>query len=147
VPRDAETAWWTAHYQTRIASRVTAASFAPPPQISAAHLSIRPRPLTASAEGQRLLRLLLRSAYRWPDAPVHDVARDVAARGGAGARIRKALLRAGVNPDARAAGLTAEQWHQFALGALHDRLIPRAARRPSRSSPPSRPAGARQAPR
>jgi 23S rRNA (adenine-N6)-dimethyltransferase len=147
VPRDAETAWWTARYQMRIAGRVPAASFAPPPRISAAHLSIRPRPLAASPEGQRLLRLLLRSAYRWPDAPVHDVARDVAARGSADGRIRKVLLQAGVGPEARAGGLTAEQWHQLALGALHDRLTPRAARRPSRSSPPSRPAGARQAPR
>jgi 23S rRNA (adenine-N6)-dimethyltransferase len=117
VPRDAETAWWTARYQMRIASRVAAASFVPPPRVGAAHLSIRPRPLAASADGQRLLRRLLRSAYRWPDAPVHLAVRDAAARGrppGASDRIRRVLPRAGVAPDARAAGLTADQWHCLA---------------------------------
>lgn len=118
VPRDAETAWWTARYQMRIAGRVPAASFMPQPRISAAHLSIRPRPVVASAEGQRLLRLLLRAAYRWPGAPVHDVAREAAERGrasGAGGRLRRVLPRAGLAPDARAAGLTADQWHRLAM--------------------------------
>jgi 23S rRNA (adenine-N6)-dimethyltransferase len=118
VPRDAETAWWTARYQMRIADRVSAASFTPQPRVGAAHLSIRPRPVVASAEGQRALRLLLRAAYRWPGAPVHDVAREAAERGrasGAGGRLRRVLLRAGVAPDARAAGLTADQWHRLAM--------------------------------
>lgn len=116
VPRDAETAWWTARYQMRIACRVPAASFAPPPRVAAAHLSIRPRPLAASAEGQRLLRLLLRAAYRWPDVPLHQAVRDVAARGGQqGAGVRRLLSRAGISPDARAAQLSAEQWHGFAM--------------------------------
>jgi len=122
VPRDAETAWWTSRYQMRIAGRVPAASFAPRPRVSAAHLSIRPRPLVASAEGQRLLRRLLRVAYRWPDAPVHHMVRDVlrepAARGrprSAGGRIRGVLSRVGVSPDACAARLTADQWHRLAM--------------------------------
>jgi 23S rRNA (adenine-N6)-dimethyltransferase len=118
VPRDAETAWWTARDQMRIAGRVSAASFAPPPRAAVAHLSVRPRPVVASAEGQRALRLLLRAAYRWPGAPVHDVARDVAGRGrasGPGGRLRPALLRAGLAPDARAAGLSADQWHRLAM--------------------------------
>lgn len=118
VPRDAETAWWTARYQMRIAGRVPAASFTPQPRISAAHLSIRPRPVAASAEGQRALRLLLRAAYRWPDAPLHDVAREAAGRGrapSAGGRLRRVLPRAGLAPDSRAAGLTADQWHRLAM--------------------------------
>jgi len=129
VPRDAETAWWTSRYQMRIAGRVPAASFAPRPRVSAAHLSIRPRPLVASAEGQRLLRRLLRAAYRWPEAPVHHTVRDVVrepaarrrplgARGrppSAGGRIRGVLPRVGVSPDACAARLTADQWHRLAM--------------------------------
>jgi 23S rRNA (adenine-N6)-dimethyltransferase len=132
VPRDAETARWTSRYQMRIAGRVPAASFAPQPQVSAAHLTIRPRPIVASAEGQRLLRRLLRAAYRWPDAPVHHTVRDVVrepaarrrplgargARGrppGAGGRIRGVLPRVGVSPDACAARLTADQWHRLAM--------------------------------
>jgi 23S rRNA (adenine-N6)-dimethyltransferase len=130
VPRDAETAWWTARYQMRIAGRVPAASFTPPPQVAAAHLSIRPRPLAASADGQRLLRRLLRAAYQWPDAPVHDVLRDAAARGGPGRRGSAALARAGVPPNARAAQLTADQWHRVATGALRDRPDSTAQRRP-----------------
>jgi 23S rRNA (adenine-N6)-dimethyltransferase len=118
VPRDAETAWWTARYQMRITGRVCAASFAPQPRVSAAHLSIRPRPIAASAEGQRLLRLLLRAAYRSPAVPVHHAIGDAAARGRpprSGDRVRKVLLRAGVSPDVRAAQLTADQWHQLAM--------------------------------
>jgi 23S rRNA (adenine-N6)-dimethyltransferase len=82
VPRDAETAWWTARYQMRIARRVPAASFTPPPRVAAAHLSIR------------------------------DVAADA---GPHGAGIRRLLPRAGISPDARAAQLSAEQWHGFAM--------------------------------
>jgi 16S rRNA A1518/A1519 N6-dimethyltransferase RsmA/KsgA/DIM1 with predicted DNA glycosylase/AP lyase activity len=114
----------------RIAGRVPAASFTPPPQVAAAHLSIRPRPLAASADGQRLLRRLLRAAYLWPDAPVHDVLRDAAARGGPGRRGSAALARAGVPPNARAAQLTADQWHRVATGALRDRPDSTAQRRP-----------------
>jgi len=118
VPRDAETAWWTARYQMRITSRVSAMSFTPQPRVSAAHLSIRPRLLAASAEGQCLLRLLLRAAYRSPDTPVRHALRDAAARGrppGPGGRIGGVLLRAGVSPDVRAAQLTADQWHQLTM--------------------------------
>ncbi len=83
----------------------------------------------ASAEGQRLLRRLLRAAYRWPEAPVHHTVRDVVrepaarrrplgARGrppSAGGRIRGVLPRVGVSPDACAARLTADQWHRLAM--------------------------------
>jgi 23S rRNA (adenine-N6)-dimethyltransferase len=111
VPRDAETAWWTSRYQMRIADRVSAASFTPRPRVSAAHLSIRPRPLVASAEGQRLLRRLLRAAYRRPDAPVHHAVRDAVREPAP----RALLPRVGVSPDARAARLTADQWHRLAM--------------------------------
>ena len=102
----------------RIVRRVTAQSFIPPPRVAAAHLSIRPRPLAASPSGQRLLRRMLPVAYRNPRLP----ARQLSAEGAAGsggvvthAAVRDALARAGVDPRARAAGLTAGQWHDVVM--------------------------------
>jgi 23S rRNA (adenine-N6)-dimethyltransferase len=99
-PRDEETAWWTARYRIRLAGRIQAASFAPPPRADAAELTIRPRPLARSPGGQRVLRALLRDAFRRPDRPV-----------GVG---RRALLRTGIAPGTPAARLTAAQWHRLA---------------------------------
>jgi 23S rRNA (adenine-N6)-dimethyltransferase len=65
-PRDGETAWWAARYELRIGQTIGSASFVPPPRADAARLSVRPRPITESAHGQRLLRTLLRAAYRRP---------------------------------------------------------------------------------
>lgn len=111
VPRDAETAWWTARYEFRLAGRVAAASFTPRPRVTAAHLSVRPRPLAASARGQRLLRPLLRTAYRRPSLAADDLVRRAAALSGSGAR--RLLARAGIGPGTPAAGLTAGQWHEL----------------------------------
>jgi 16S rRNA A1518/A1519 N6-dimethyltransferase RsmA/KsgA/DIM1 with predicted DNA glycosylase/AP lyase activity len=91
-PRDEETAWWTARYRIRQAGRIPAASFAPPPRVDAAELAIRPRPLAGSPGGQRVLRALLRDAFRRPDRPV-----------GVG---RRALLRTGIAPGTPAAVLS-----------------------------------------
>jgi 23S rRNA (adenine-N6)-dimethyltransferase len=102
--RDAETAWWAARYQMRLTRTVSAASFVPPPGADAARLSVRPRPIVASARAQRRLRALLRAAYRRPGD-----------RAGAVLRGRKRLLRAGVDPGIPVAELTAEQWHHLAL--------------------------------
>jgi 23S rRNA (adenine-N6)-dimethyltransferase len=99
-PRDEETAWWTARYRIRLAGRVPAASFAPPPGVDAARLSVRPRPLAGSASGQRALRALLRDAFRSRRRPV-DVARRI-------------LLRAGIAPGTPATELTGEDWHRLA---------------------------------
>ncbi len=66
VPRNAEAAWWAARYQIQLVRGVAPASFTPPPRTDAAHLSIRPRPLTRSVPGQRLLGRL--TARRLPAA-------------------------------------------------------------------------------
>jgi 23S rRNA (adenine-N6)-dimethyltransferase len=99
-PRDEETAWWTARYRIRLAGRVPAASFAPPPGVDAARLSVRPRPLAGSASGQRALRALLRDAFRSRRRPV-DVERRI-------------LLRAGIAPGTPATELTGDDWHRLA---------------------------------
>jgi 23S rRNA (adenine-N6)-dimethyltransferase len=99
-PRDEETAWWTARYRIRLANRIPAASFVPPPGADAARLSVRPRPLALSPRGQRILRALLRDAFRSRHRPV-DVGRRV-------------LLRAGIVPGTPAADLTADDWHRLA---------------------------------
>ena len=104
-PRDAETAWWAARYQLRLARTIGAASFAPPPRVDAARLSVRPRAIVASARGQRILRTLLRAAYRRPGE------RAGAVLGGR----RRMLVRAAIDPAAPAAELTAEQWHRLAV--------------------------------
>jgi 23S rRNA (adenine-N6)-dimethyltransferase len=104
-PRDAETAWWAARYQVRLAAPVSAASFVPPPKVSAARVSVRPRPIAGSARGQRTLRALLRAGYRRP-----GLRADAALPGR-----RRLLIRAGVDPRARADQITAEQWHHLAV--------------------------------
>jgi len=104
-PRDAETAWWTARYQVRLARTISAASFVPPPRVDAARLSVRPRAIVASARGQRTLRTLLRAAYRRPAARADIVV---------GGR-RRLLVRAAIDPAAPAAQVTAEQWHRLAI--------------------------------
>lgn len=107
-PRDAETAWWTARYEVRLTSSVSAASFAPPPGVAVARLSIRPRGTPAQA--QRQLRTLLRAAYRGPCSTAEAVLASVGAPGG-----RRLLIRAGIDPGAAVEQITAEQWHRLAL--------------------------------
>jgi 23S rRNA (adenine-N6)-dimethyltransferase len=105
LPRDAETAWWAARYEMRLAQAIGSGSFVPPPRAGAARLSIRPRPIAESAHGQRLLRTLLRAAYRRPGTRAEAV---LCGR-------RQLLIRAGVDPRTPAALLTAEQWHRLAV--------------------------------
>jgi len=104
-PRDAETAWWAARYHMRLARTINAASFVPQPRADAARLSVHPRPIVASARGQRRLRALLRTAYRQPGVRADIVLPDR----------RRLLLRAGVDPRTPVAELTAEQWHHLAF--------------------------------
>jgi 23S rRNA (adenine-N6)-dimethyltransferase len=104
-PRDAETAWWAARYEFRLARTVSAACFVPPPRVDAARLSVRPRAIVASARGQQALRTMLRAAYRRPGT------RADALLGGR----RRLLVRAAIDPAARATELTAEQWHRLAV--------------------------------
>jgi 23S rRNA (adenine-N6)-dimethyltransferase len=104
-PRDAETAWWAARYQVRLARTISAASFVPPPRVDAARLSVRPRAIVASPRGQRLLRTMLRTAYRRPGARVDAIV---------GGR-RRLLVRAAIDPAAPVAEVTAEQWHRLAV--------------------------------
>jgi 23S rRNA (adenine-N6)-dimethyltransferase len=107
-PRDAETAWWTARYEMRLARTVSAASFTPPPGVAAARLSIRPRPTPAPA--LRQLRAMLRSAYRSHGTRASAVLAAAAAPVG-----RRLLIHAGVDPGAMVEEITAEQWHRLAL--------------------------------
>jgi 23S rRNA (adenine-N6)-dimethyltransferase len=131
-PRDAETAWWAARYHVRLAQTISADSFRPAPSVDAARLSIRPRCLPPSlprnapadpqlppqnapadpqlppqnARADRQLRALLRAAYRRPQATLAD----------AGLRDhRRLLIKAGLDPRAPVATVTAEQWHRLAV--------------------------------
>jgi 23S rRNA (adenine-N6)-dimethyltransferase len=104
-PRDAETAWWSARYEIHMARVISSASFAPPPRVNAAWLSVRPRPVPISARGQRCLRAIVQAAYRRPAART-----DIALAGH-----KRLLLRAGLDPAAPVAEVTAEQWHRLAV--------------------------------
>lgn len=104
-PRDAETAWWAARYEMHLTETISPGCFSPPPRVNAAWLSVRPRPVLASARGQRCLRGILQAAYRRPGTRT-----DVTLAGH-----RRALLRAGLDPAAPVAEVTAEQWHRLAV--------------------------------
>jgi 23S rRNA (adenine-N6)-dimethyltransferase len=104
-PRDAQTAWWTARYQMHLRQVISSASFTPPPRVNAAWLSMRPRPITAPPRGQQRLQAILRTAYRRPSTRT----------GIALAGRKRMLLRAGIDPAAPVADVTADQWHQLAL--------------------------------
>jgi 23S rRNA (adenine-N6)-dimethyltransferase len=104
-PRDAETAWWTARYQIHMTQAINSASFAPPPRVNAAWLSVRPRRVPISARAQRGLRAIVRAAYRQPDTRT-----DIALAGR-----KRLLLRAGLDPAAPVAEVTADQWHRLAV--------------------------------
>ncbi|HUB37445.1 MAG TPA: rRNA adenine N(6)-methyltransferase family protein [Streptosporangiaceae bacterium] len=104
-PRDAETAWWSARFQIRIARMINSASFVPAPRVDAAWLSVRPRAVPVSERGQRYLRATLESAYRRPSTRT-----EAALACG-----RRLLLRAGLDPVAPVAEVTADQWHRLAV--------------------------------
>jgi 23S rRNA (adenine-N6)-dimethyltransferase len=104
-PRDAETAWWSARYQIDMARVIKSASFAPPPRVNAAWLSVRPRPVPISGRGQRRLRGKVQAADRRPGTQT-DIALVVH---------KRLLIRAGLDPAAPVAEVTAEQWHRLAV--------------------------------
>jgi 23S rRNA (adenine-N6)-dimethyltransferase len=104
-PRDAEAAWWSARYEMRVAQVINPASFVPPPRVDVAWLSVRPRAVPVSAPGQRWMRAVLQAAYRRPSART-----DTAVACG-----RRMLLRAGLDPAAPVAAVTADQWHRLAV--------------------------------
>ena len=104
-PRDEQTAWWAARYELRLVQAIGSGSFVPPPAVGAARLSVRPRPIAGSANGQRLLAAMLRAAYRRPGIRAEDMLRGR----------RRLLIRAAVDPATPAARLTAEQWHRLAV--------------------------------
>jgi 23S rRNA (adenine-N6)-dimethyltransferase len=125
-PRDAETAWWAARYELRLARTVSPASFVPPPRVDAARLTIKPRPITQHPAAQSRLRALLRAAYRAPNVRAQAL---LDGRGGGGGRqSRRLLLAAAIDPSALAAQLTADQWHRLAMGLVgRTRRLPRLA--------------------
>jgi 23S rRNA (adenine-N6)-dimethyltransferase len=123
-PRDAETAWWAARYELRVAATVSPASFVPPPRVEAARLTIKPRDIARNPAGQRRLRPLLRAAYRAPGARADAVL--------GGRPSRRLLIRAAIDPAAPAARITADQWHRLAIMLAGDRP---ARDRPARDRP------------
>ncbi|TNC24616.1 ribosomal RNA small subunit methyltransferase A [Amycolatopsis alkalitolerans] len=106
VPRDLEQAWWAARFEIRIASRISAHCFSPPPRVDSAHIVVtRGKPVP-----ERPLWTLLATAYRDPHQPV----RRVVAR-------PRTLRAAGIDPT-RPAGLVAPTaWAELARHLAADR--------------------------
>jgi 23S rRNA (adenine-N6)-dimethyltransferase len=113
-PTSAGAAWWAARFTLRLARRVPADRFRPPPSTDAAHVVIRPRPLASSRAGQRLLRRLLRVAYQDPRMAAQELFAPVAGR----TRARRLVRAAGADPRQPARALTARQWHDLVLAAV-----------------------------
>ncbi|MFL6074297.1 MAG: rRNA adenine N-6-methyltransferase family protein [Mycobacteriales bacterium] len=113
-PAGAAATWWAARFTLTLARRVPAASFRPPPSTDAAHLVVRPRPLAGSAPGQRLLRALLRAAYRDRWLPALEVFAPVTGR----TRARRLLGAVDADPRLPARALAAGQWHDLVLAAV-----------------------------
>lgn len=112
VPRDAGTAWWSARYELRIARRVPASAFSPPPRVAAAHLRVRPRAVDRRA--LRTLRALLAAAYRRPDASVAAALGTVLTHG----RAHRLARSTGISPPAPAGTVTPPEWLALATGAV-----------------------------
>lgn len=113
-PASAAAAWWSARFTLRLARRVPADRFRPPPSTDAAHLAIRPRPLASSSAGQRLLRRLLRLAYQDPWMAAQDLFAPVTGR----TRARRLVHATGADPRHPARALTAGQWHDAVLAVV-----------------------------
>ncbi len=109
VPRDPETAWWAARYEIRLAERVGAGSFVPPPSVEAARVSVRPRSPVLSSGGEYQLRALLRAAAAGREAPVARLPQVT----------RAVLSAARIDPRTPAGSLTGWQWHRLAHLAAH----------------------------
>jgi len=103
--RDAQMAWWSARYQIRLTRVISPASFMPPPRVSAAWLSVRPRAVPVPARGQRLLRPILNAAYQRPETRAGIALPDH----------KRQLVRAGLDPAAPITEVTADQWHRLAV--------------------------------
>jgi 23S rRNA (adenine-N6)-dimethyltransferase len=112
VPRDAETAWWAARYELRIARRVPATAFSPAPRVAAAHLVIRPRELDRRA--LPVLRALLTDAYRRPAAPLTAVL----AAHVPGGRAHRLARSTGIAPPAVAGAVPPAGWAALAAEAV-----------------------------
>jgi 23S rRNA (adenine-N6)-dimethyltransferase len=102
-PRDGQARWWAARYDARIARRLPAACFDPPPRVDAALVTITRYPM--SLEAERRLARLLAEADRHPDR----AARKIVPAG-------PAVLRgAGIEPSQPAGSVTPVCWRTLVM--------------------------------
>ncbi|UIJ58727.1 methyltransferase domain-containing protein [Amycolatopsis acidiphila] len=68
-PRDLEQAWWSTRFEIRVASRIPADCFSPPPRVNSAHLVLKRRENVPV----RALWTVIAAAYRNPQRPARTV--------------------------------------------------------------------------
>ena len=108
VPTDARSRWWAARYRIRLARRIPAACFRPPPAVDAALLVVDRPPLTPRAE--RLLAELMAGAARQPGRSARALVRGLAGPA--------ALSAAGIEPGQPAGLVPPAGWRALAEGVM-----------------------------
>lgn len=109
VPRDVELAWWNARFSLELRRKVPARSFAPAPNVHAAHLGMR-RSAHLTRPQQKALWALLTAAYQRPAQPASALLAPVAG----GRRAARLLTQHGSAARAPAGELTPAQWAALA---------------------------------
>lgn len=126
-PCDPRILWWSARYELRIAGRVGAQSFSPPPRVDAAVLvaARRASPLVPRHEQQPFARLLAK-AFETPRAAVAEALAPVFSR----RQARRLVRDLGVDPQLPISLLRIDQW--AAINTAMVTLVP-ATRWPHRT--------------
>lgn len=107
-PRDLEQAWWTARFELRLISRISADCFSPAPRVDSAHLLVTRRKRVPD----RALWTILAAAYRDPRQP----ARAVTGRSGS-------LRAMGIDPSQPAETVPVWAWADLARQLVADRSL------------------------
>jgi 16S rRNA (adenine1518-N6/adenine1519-N6)-dimethyltransferase len=92
----------------RLARRVPAAAFHPPPRVESAVVVIEPRPPDAAAPGTAGFRRLVKAGFAQRRKTLRNAL--AAARLAAPAAVERALAEAGVDPGRRGETLTVAEW-------------------------------------
>jgi hypothetical protein len=118
VPRNLEQAWCATRFDIRLASRIPASCFSPPPRVVSAPLVLGRR----EVHGERALWTLLEAAYRAPSVPARALVHH---------NPHRALRGAGIDPAQPTGTVPPHRWAALAgqLAADRSRYWPPLPRR------------------
>lgn len=119
-PGDARTLWWSARFDLRIARRVGASSFSPPPSVEVAVVVLEPRrPALVPPRDQSAFLSLLAHALADRRVPVARALAPIFSK----RQLRRLTREVGLSPDEAVGRLSVEQWS--AVNAVMVHLVPR----------------------